>query len=342
MGINEKPSEAFLNFLDQGMNMKAPREHGFDVVEAIEAMHRKKAKVFIALGGNFLSATPDTEFTAEALRNTELTVQISTKLNRSHLVHGKTALILPCLGRTDEDMRSGEKQFLTVENSMGIVHTSTGKLKPVSKNLKSEPEIIAQMAIATLGENEQTPWSQWISHYGRIRELIEKSIPGFEDYNNRVRQPAGFYLPNGARNRQFKTQSGKANFTQHRFEPLEVKSNELLMMTIRSHDQFNTTIYGMHDRYRGIYNERRVILMNENDIKKFGLHEGQVVDLFNHHGGIERKAPHFLVIPYSIPEGSCATYFPEANVLVPISTTADRSNTPTSKSVIVTIQPHQA
>ena len=342
MGINEKPSEAFLNHLDRGMNMAAPRNHGYDVVEAIEAMHQHKAKVFIALGGNFLSATPDTEFTAEALRNTDLTVHISTKLNRSHLVHGKTAMILPCLGRTDEDARQGEKQFLTVENSMGIVHTSTGKLKPVSKQLKSEPEIIAQLAIATLGESEQTPWSKWISHYDHIRSLIEKSIPGFENYNQRVRQPAGFYLPNGARVREFKTASGKALFTNHTFEPLAIQNHELLMMTIRSHDQFNTTIYGMHDRYRGIYNERRVILMNGNDMKKFGLEDGQVVDLYNHHGGIERKAPHFLVVPYSIPEGSCATYFPEANVLVPISTTADRSNTPTSKSVIITIQPHQA
>jgi len=341
MGINEKPSEAFLDHLDKGMNITSPRNHGYDVVEAIEAMHQKKAKVFIALGGNFLSATPDTEFTAEALRNTDLTVHISTKLNRSHLVHGKTALILPCLGRTDEDSRNGEKQFLTVENSMGIVHTSTGKLKPVSKHLKSEPEIIAQMAIATLGESEQAPWSQWISHYDRIRELIEKSIPGFENFNQRVRQPAGFYLSNGARIRDFKTYNGKANFTCHTFEPLEIKENELLMMTIRSHDQFNTTIYGMHDRYRGIYNERRVILMNEKDVVRLGLKDGQLVDLYNHHGGIARKAPHFLVVPYSIPEGSCATYFPEANVIVPISTTADRSNTPTSKSVIITIQPHQ-
>jgi molybdopterin-dependent oxidoreductase alpha subunit len=342
MGINEKPSAAFLDHLDRGMNMVSPRKHGYDVVEAIEAMHQKKAKVFIALGGNFLSATPDTEFTAEALRNTDLTVHISTKLNRSHLVHGKTALILPCLGRTDEDSRGGEKQILTVENSMGIVHTSTGKLKPVSKHLKSEPEIIAQLAIATLGESEQYPWSHWISHYDRIRELIEKSIPGFENYNQRVRQPAGFYLPNGARNRNFKTASGKALFTCHTFEPIHIQQNELLMMTIRSHDQFNTTIYGMHDRYRGIYNERRVILMNSNDMKRMNLSEGQVVDLFNHHDVIERKAPHFLVVAYSIPEGSCATYFPETNVLVPISTTADRSNTPTSKSVIITIQPHQA
>ena len=341
MGINEKPPAAFLDNLDRAFSFQSPRKHGYDVVESIEAMHQGKAKVFIALGGNFLSAAPDTEFTAEALRKTDLTVHISTKLSRSHLVHGKTAIILPCLGRTDEDVRDGKRQYLTVENSMGIVHTSTGKLKPVSKLLKSEPEIIAQLAIATLGETKQYPWSHWITHYDHIRELIEKTIPGFDNYNQKVKQPAGFYLPNGARARDFKTSSGKALFTIHHYEPIIIQSNELLMMTIRSHDQYNTTIYGMHDRYRGIYNERRVILMNINDIKKFGLHEGQVIDIFNHHGGIVRKAPHFLIIPYSIPEGSCATYFPEANVLVPISTTADRSNTPTSKSVIVTLSPHQ-
>ncbi|MEM7382046.1 MAG: FdhF/YdeP family oxidoreductase, partial [Bacteroidota bacterium] len=266
MGIYEKPSHSFLDKLEEKFGFSAPRAHGYDTVESIKAMHQGSARVFFAMGGNFLSATPDTHYTAEALRKCDLTAQVSTKLNRSHLVHGKEALILPCLARTDEDVKQGERQFVSVENSMGVVHSSTGKLKPVSKKLLSEPEIVCRLAKSVLPESN-IPWTGFISNYDKIRDAIESCIPGFENYNERVRQAAGFYLPNGARENNYKTLSGKAQFSVSRTDPIKLEPGELLMMTIRSHDQFNTTIYGLNDRYRGIYNERRVILMNPEDIK---------------------------------------------------------------------------
>lgn len=340
MGIYEKPSNAFLDNLEKIFEFKAPRDHGYDVVDCIKAMHEGKAKVFFAMGGNFLSATPDTLYTAEAMEKCDLTVHVSTKLNRSHLIHGKEALILPCLGRTDKDLTGGSEQFVSVENSMGVVHQSKGSLKPVSQNLLSEPAIVCQLAKATL-PNSVVNWDQYLSHYDHIRNVIEACIPGFNQYNERVRVGKGFYLPNCARDNDYQTQTGKANFTVSRFEPLKHAKDELIMMTIRSHDQFNTTIYGLDDRYRGIYNERRVILMNEKDITRFGYQHKDVVDLYNYSDGVERIARRFIIIQYSIPEGCCATYFPEANVLVPIKSTADKSNTPTSKSVIVKLKAHE-
>jgi molybdopterin-dependent oxidoreductase alpha subunit len=338
MGIYEKPPQVFLNNIERVYGFTPPQAHGYDVVDCIHAMHQGKAKVFIAMGGNFLSATPDTVYTAAALRKTALTVQVSTKLNRSHLIHGQEALILPCLARTDIDVLNNERQFVTVENSMGVVSASKGNLKPISNNLLSEPAIVCELALATLGNKHNIDWQKYKLHYDNIREDIEKTIPGFDAYNIRVRQPEGFYLPNGARIGEFKTATQKANFVCNTVVPIIIKEGEYLMMTIRTHDQFNTTIYGLHDRYRGIYNERRVILMNKKDMAKAGLKQQQVVDLYNHTGGVERVAHHFLVIEYNIPEQCIATYFPEANVLIPISSTADRSNTPTSKSVLVTIQ----
>ncbi|MFY7861108.1 MAG: molybdopterin dinucleotide binding domain-containing protein, partial [Chitinophagales bacterium] len=331
-----KPSKQFLDNLEASFGFKAPRDHGFDTIEAIKAMHRGQGKVFFALGGNFLSATPDTNYTAEALRKCELTVQVSTKLNRSHLVHGQEAIILPTLGRSDIDILNGTKQFVSVENSMGVVHSSEGNLSPVSDDLISEPAIICRLALESL-TSSKVNWARYLKHYDHIREDIERTIPGFENYNQRVRIPEGFYLPNGARDGVFHTETKKANFAISNYEPILLEDQEFLMMTIRSHDQFNTTIYGLDDRYRGIYNERRVILMNAEDMKDRGLQSKDVVDIYNNTNKIERVARHFLVVPYDIPRKCVATYFPETNVLVPISEKADKSGTPISKSVIVEI-----
>lgn len=337
MGIYEKPSAAFLDSLEKNFSFTPPREHGYDVVECIKAMHEGKASVFVAMGGNFLSATPDTLYTAEALRRCRLTVQVSTKLNRSHLVHGREALILPCLGRSDKDILNGVEQFVSCENSMGVVQLSKGMLPPVSTHLLSEPAIVCRMAIATLGKGSSINWEKYMRHYDEIRNDIERCIPGFERYNERVRQGGGFYLPNGPRERRFDTPSGKAMFHISTAKPLLLDEGELLMMTIRSHDQFNTTVYGLDDRYRGIRNERRVVLMNRQDMREQGLQERDVVDLLNHEGGRERVAKSFLVVPYAIPVKCVATYFPEANVLVPISLVAEKSNTPVSKAVKVRV-----
>jgi molybdopterin-dependent oxidoreductase alpha subunit len=341
MGIYEKPSKVFLNNIEKSFGFVPPQEHGYDVVDCIKAMHQQKAKVFIAMGGNFLSATPDTLYTGEALNRCDLTVQVSTKLNRSHLITGKEAIILPCLGRSDEDSLNGELQFITCENSMGVIQMSKGMLKPISGNLLSEPIIVCKLAKAVLGEKSVVKWDWYMEHYDNIRWDIERTIPGFDHYNDRSRLPGGFYLPNSAREGEFKTVTGKANFNVANFEPTQYKSDELMMMTIRSHDQFNTTIYGLDDRYRGVHNERRVIFMNANDIQKFGYKAGDKVDLYNFHGGKERVARNFIIIEFSIPEGCTATYFPETNVLVPIDSVADKSNTPTSKMVVIKLKEHQ-
>ncbi|WP_276484871.1 FdhF/YdeP family oxidoreductase [Paraflavitalea pollutisoli] len=341
MGIYEQPSQQFLDKIESNFGFRPPQEHGWDVVHCIQAMHRGDGKVFIAMGGNFLSATPDTLYTAAALQQCALTVHVSTKLNRSHLVHGKEALILPCLGRSDRDELQGEAQFVSCENSMGVVQSSQGILQPVSENLLSEPDIICRLAKATLGQRSPINWDKYLQHYDHIRDDIERTIPGFERYNERVRQPGGFYLPNVNRAGGFGTPTGKGHFNIGHSDTLQLADDELLMMTIRSHDQFNTTIYGLDDRYRGIYHERRVVLMNQGDMNKWGLRERDVVDLFNYHDGVERVARQFLVIPYAIPAGCTATYFPETNVLVPITSVAEKSNTPTSKAVVLKIRKHE-
>ena len=338
MGIWEKPPASFLDNLEKEFNFKAPRKNGLDVVEAIEAMHQKKAKVFFGMGGNFISATPDTEFTAGALRNCNLTVQVSTKLNRSHLITGKKALILPCLGRSERDYQISGEQFVSVENSMGIVHQSRGNLEPCFEKLLSETAIVANLANITL-KSSNTDWINLTSNYDLIRNKIEATIPGFQNYNKRVRIKGGFYLPNNARDNNFEpTTTGKANFSINKPSEIELEENQFIMMTIRTHDQFNTTIYGLNDRYRGVLNERRVVFMNIEDMKKLGLQKLDVVDLTSHFKSEKREAKGFLAIPYSIPKQCTATYFPEANVLVPLKSTADISNTPTSKTVIITIK----
>lgn len=338
MGIYEKPSTAFLQSIKNNFQFDPPVHPGYDVVESIKAMYERKAKIFIAMGGNFLSATPDTQYTAAALKNCDLTVHISTKLNRSHLVHGKEALILPCLGRSDKDVQQGTEQFVSCENSMGVVQSSQGVLKPISDQLLSEPAIVCRLALATIGHRTKVDWKKYIVNYDQIRDDIERTISGFDQFNKRVREPGGFYLPNCNREGKFSTPSAKAQFNIAKVAMPVLKEDELLMMTIRSHDQFNTTIYGLDDRYRGIYNERRVVLMNQHDIHKHQLKDGDVVDLFNYADGIKRTANKFVVVAYAIPQKCCATYFPETNVLVPISSVAYKSNTPCSKQVVVKIK----
>ena len=337
VGIWERPTAGFLDRLGEEFNFEPPRTHGFDTVKAIQAMHDGQAKVFFALGGNFLSATPDTEFTSAALRRCRLTAHVSTKLNRSHLTAGDRALILPCLGRTEVDAQASGPQFVTTENSMGVVQMSHGSLEPASSELLSEPQIVARLARATFEHRTTVAWEELAANYDLIRDSIERVLPGFENYNARVREPGGFYLPNAARERVFKTLSGKAEFTVHPLPEHRLEPGQFLMMTIRSHDQFNTSVYSENDRYRGISN-RRVVFLNPQDIEHAGLQPQQTVDIVSHFGGEERVAPKFTVVPYDIPRGCAATYFPEANVLVPVGSVAERSNTPASKSVVISIR----
>lgn len=332
MGIYEKPSDSFLDSLKKNFAFDPPRQHGYDTVETIQAMANGQVKVFVGMGGNFVSATPDTEFTMRALQKCDLTVHISTKLNRSHLVCGKTSIILPCLGRTEVDVQKSGEQFVTVENSAGVVHQSKGNKTPVSDKLLSEVAIVAGIAKASL---KDVDWSDLVSDYDHIRDLIEKTIPGFADYNDRVRNPGGFYLPNAARIADFKTITGKANFSINVLSDHQLADDEFLMMTIRSHDQYNTTVYGLHDRYRGIHNGRRVVFVNRDDLRKHNLKPGDHVDIESNYDGILRRAEDFVVVPYVIPARNIATYFPEANNVVPYNHFARKSQTPISKSVMV-------
>ena len=340
VGINHKPSPIFIDSLEKSTGIRSPEKHGFDSVEAVKAMEKGLGKVFLAMGGNFLSAMSDTNRTSTALSNCNLTVHISTKPNRSHLITGKTGLILPCLGRTEEDISQiVGKQFVTVENSMGIVHSSTGTFKPASDKLISEPAIVSGIAGALESRLERSgiPWKNLSENYNLIRDLIENTIPGFEDYNVRIKSKSGFYLPNPPRDsRTFKTKNGLANFVSSDISYAK-SSDKFMMMTIRSHDQYNTTIYGLDDRYRGIKNGRRVVLMNNEDIVNLGLTKGSMVDLSSEMKSGLVVSPNWFVVPYEIPEGNIATYFPESNILIPLDSVADRSNTPTSKSVPISI-----
>jgi molybdopterin-dependent oxidoreductase alpha subunit len=303
-----------------------------------------RPKVFFAMGGNFLSAAPDTERTARALRRCRLTAHVSTKLHRGHLVPGEVALILPCLGRTEIDLQNGRPQFVTVEDSMSVVHASSGAARPASEHLLSEPRIVARLAAATLeGRGPAIGWSELADDYDRIRDAIARVVPGCEDYTARVSQPGGFVMRNAAREREFNTASGKARFTVQELPARELRPGQLLMMTIRSHDQYNTTVYGVDDRYRGIFGGRRVVLMNPDDVRDRRLEPGDDVDVtsqFDVGGRSERRvARRFRVVEYRIPRGCCAMYFPEANVLVPLDAVARESNTPASKSIAVTVTP---
>ncbi len=336
MGIWEAPTAAFLDALGREFNFSPPRHRGLATVETIRAMHDGRVKVFCALGGNFLSATPDTALTAQALSRCKLTVQVSTRLNRSHLICGEQALILPCLGRSEKDVQAAGEQFVTVEDSMCIVSASRGVLEPASEHLLSEPMIVARLAAAVFGDRSTVAWLQLAADYDRIRDHIARVVPGFENFNQRIRE-GSFYLPNPARERQFNTRSGKAEFIIHPIEHHRLEPGQWLMMTIRSHDQFNTTIYGLDDRYRGIRRGRRVILLNPEDVQAAGLRAGQLVDVTSHFEDEQRTARRFKVVPYPIPRRCAATYFPEANVLVPVGSVADKSLTPVSKSVVISL-----
>ncbi|MEV4938530.1 FdhF/YdeP family oxidoreductase [Streptomyces zaomyceticus] len=341
MGIFERPAPAFLDALDKEFGIVSPRHHGFDVVRSIQALRDGEAKVFFAMGGNFVGATPDTEVTEAAMRRARLTVHVSTKLNRSHAVTGTRALILPTLGRTDKDVQRSGKQFVTVEDSMSLVHASRGNLPPASPHLLSEPAIVARLARATLGTESATPWEEFEADYATIRDRIARVVPGFEDFNARLAADAGgFRLPHGPRDeRRFPTRTGKANFTAAPVEYPRVPEGRLLLQTLRSHDQYNTTIYGLDDRYRGIKGGRRVVLVHPEDAAALGFADGSYTDLVSEWtDGSERRAPGFRVVHYPTSRGCAAAYYPETNVLVPLESTADVSNTPASKSVIVRLE----
>ncbi|MCX4582898.1 FdhF/YdeP family oxidoreductase [Streptomyces sp. NBC_01481] len=337
MGIFERPSPAFLDALETEFGFAPPRHHGFDVVRSIQALRDGEAKVFFAMGGNFVAATPDTEVTEAAMRRARLTVHVSTKLNRSHTVTGTRALILPTLGRTDKDIQAGGRQVVTVEDSMGMVHASRGNLTPASPLLLSEPAIVTRLARAVLGPSSTTPWEDFEKDYGTIRDRIARVVPGFEDFNAKIARPGGFALPHAPRDeRRFPTATGKANFTAAPVEFPEVPAGRLLLQTLRSHDQYNTTIYGLDDRYRGIKGGRRVVLVNPEDAQELGLADGSYTDLVSEwKDGVERRAPGFRVVHYPTARGCAAAYYPETNVLIPLDSTADTSNTPASKSVLI-------
>jgi molybdopterin-dependent oxidoreductase alpha subunit len=339
MGIYEKPSAAFLDALAAEFGFAPPRHHGFDVVESIRAMRDGRVRVFMAMGGNFVSASPDTSVTEEALRRCRLTVHVSTKLNQSHTITGERALILPCLGRTEVDVQASGPQVVSVEDSMCNIHASRGRLRPASEHLLSEVSIVARLAQAVFGSDDVVPWADLEADYSLIRERIARVVPGFENFNSRLSD--GFVLPHPPRDaRVFPTATGKARFTANELEVLRVPDGALLLQTVRSHDQYNTTVYGLDDRYRGIKQGRRVVFVNPDDLEALGLGDGAMVDLVGvYKDGIDRRASGFRVVSYPTARGCCAAYFPETNVLVPLDSTADGSNTPTSKSIVVRLIP---
>jgi molybdopterin-dependent oxidoreductase alpha subunit len=345
MGIWEKPPEPFLAALEREFGIPMPHEHGYDTVDSLRAMRDGKVKVFMAVGGNLVAAAPDTELTERAMRSCELTVQVSTKLNRSHVVHGRTALILPTLGRTEQDRRPGGEQFVTVEDSMSAVHRSRGRLAPASEHLRPEVAILCGLAHALLGPDHPVPWQSFADDYDAIRDLIAAVVPGCADYNVKVREPNGFVLPHPPRDsRSFPTATGKANFTANELWFPAVPEGRLLLQTMRSHDQYNTTIYGLDDRYRGIEHGRRVVFAHPEDIVAAGLSDGQLVDVFSEWSAgadsvSERRADGFRLVAYPTAQGCAAAYFPEANALVPLDSVADESQTPTSKSIVIRLEP---
>ena len=338
MGIVENPRKEFLAALEQAFHFKPPQKPGYNTVDAIKAMQDGKIKVFMGMGGNFAVATPDTDYTEAALRKCQLTAHVSTKLNRSHLVTGKRAFILPCLGRTEIDLQNNVPQKVTVEDSMSMVHASEGRNTPASKYLLSEPAIVSCIAIASL-PHTKTDWGGLVSHYDNIRDKIEAILPGFENFNLRIREPGGFYLRNSAREKVWRTQTGTARFITAPLSDFSLQKGQLRLMTIRSHDQYNTTIYGLDDRYRGVKGNRKVVFMNAADMADLALLADDTVDIFSTTTeGFKRVAKAFKIISYDIPRGCAASYFPETNVLVPLDAVADKSHTPMSKFIVVTIE----
>ncbi|MBB3039278.1 FdhF/YdeP family oxidoreductase [Hoyosella altamirensis] len=343
MGIWERMPKDFMDALGREFDFTPPEHHGLDSVDAIRAMRDGHAKVFVGVAGNFVRATPDSLVTEDALRRCRLTVQISTKLNRSHTVCGETALILPTLGRSDRDMQASGEQFVTVEDSMSEVHASRGRLDPASASLLSEVAIISRLARRTLGQSVAIPWEKFEADYGVIRDSISRVVPGFDAFNERIMKPGGFRLPNPVNEHIFRTPSGKAVFTCNEFSMLQAPEGHLVLQSLRSHDQWNTIPYAMNDRYRGIHNARRVVLVNPEDLDELGLVDRDLVDIVSvWHDGVERRAEEFRVVAYPAARGSAAAYYPETNVLVPLDSVADISNTPTSKGVVVRLEPAHA
>lgn len=338
MGIWHKMKDEFRGKLETLFEFQAPEKEGFDVVESCRALNDGRAKVFFAMGGNFLAATSDTNFTAEGLRKTNLTAQVITKLNRTALATGRKSLILPCLGRSEIDMQKTGEQFVSCESTTLQVQMSKGVLQPKTEHLRSETWIVGELAKAVLGEKSTVDWDKMVENYDNIREAISRTVSGHEDYNRKIREPGGFYLPNPPRVGEFPTASGKAVFKTSKLEKIETEPDQLLLTTIRAHDQFNTTVYDFRDRYRGIYGTRRVILMNEEDIRERNLKENDLVDITSYFSDGERRVESFIVVTYPIPRKCAAVYFPEGNPLVPIGSVAKRSNCPTSKLTIVTVE----
>ncbi len=337
MGIWERAPDSFLDGLRDEFGFEPPRHHGFDTVRAIEAMRAGKVDIFVALGGNFAAAAPDTAVTEAALATCALTVNIATKLNRTHLCHGREALVLPCLGRTERDVRPGGEQLVTVEDSMSMVHASRGRLAPVSGELRSEVAIVTGIAAARFGED--LGWGSMGDDYRVIRKHIERVVPGFHAFEERLDQPGGFVLPRPPRDaRTFPTATGKARFTVNPPTAVEVPDGHLLLQTLRAHDQFNTTVYGFDDRYRGIKGGRRIVLVDPADLARLGFADGDLVDLVSVFDDGERRVRAFRAVAYPTAPGCAAAYFPEANVLVPLGSTAEVSNTPTSKSVVIRLE----
>jgi molybdopterin-dependent oxidoreductase alpha subunit len=339
MGIWERPPKAFLDALGKEFHFEPPRKFGYDTVESLHAMFDGEVKVFFAISGNFLSNVPDTVYSAHAMERCKLTAHVSTKLNRSHLITGERALILPCLGRTEEDIQATGKQFVTIEDSMGIINPSQGFFPPASPDLLSDVAIVAKLANATLGSRTSTNWLGLAADYNLIRDSISRVIPGFENFNARLAEEKFFYLPNAAKHRVFKTSSGKAKLSVCPIPKHALKPDEFLLTTIRSHDQFNSTIYGLNDRYRGVFDGRRVLFLNPLDMEARNLKAGQIVDIYSHFEGEVRKAPRFAIVPYAIARRSAAAYYPETNVLIPIRSVAAKSNQPAAKSIRITLCP---
>lgn len=346
MGINELPNPKLLDNIDRVFGIKSPRKNGFGVVETIKAMYEGEVKVFIGLGGNFAVATPDTPYTQEALKKCNLTVHVATKLNRSHLICGQDALILPCLGRTEIDEQLHGPQAITVEDSMSNVHLSAGRNTPISENILSEPDIVARMAEAVLPDS-QVKWKWYIESYDRIRDSIADVFDEFHDFNLRVYEPGGFHLEHPANQHVWNTKSGKAQFMitplnevysdkENQYAAAYTDSKVYTLMTTRSHDQYNTTLYGLDDRYRGVFGQRRVLFMNQADIDEAGFEANQWVDIESvFSDGVKRIVHSFRIVPYNIPRGSLAAYYPETNPLVALSSHDQYAKIPASKSVPV-------
>jgi molybdopterin-dependent oxidoreductase alpha subunit len=341
MGIWERPKASFLDALDAEFGIESPREPGWSTVEAIHALVRGQAKVFVGMGGNFAAATPDTPLVEAALSQARLGCHVATTLNRTHLVGGMETLLLPCLARSERDDRRTGLQFVTVEDSMANVHRSQGRLVPAAPTLRSEPAIVAGLARATLRDDTKVKWEELAGDYDRIRDHIAAVVPGCEGMNQRVREPGGFVLPRPPRERRFDTPSGRAGFATVALPEIVLAPGELLMMTVRSHDQYNTTVYDEGDRYRGVARDRRVVFANAEDLAERGLSDGELVDVASHVGGERREIRGFRVAAHDLPRGCVATYFPESNPLVPVDAFAAGSLTPAYKSIPIVLEPRR-